>query len=73
LPETGSLETNTGLALNSQINVTGKTIHLDRGSTIQTTGGAVTLRAGKYNFVGGTNPVSRFIDPEDKSIWKPIL
>ncbi|MCB1235824.1 MAG: filamentous hemagglutinin family protein [Verrucomicrobiae bacterium] len=62
LPEYGNTETviGTRLALNSQINATGRAIHLGAGSTVQAPSGDVTLRAGEWRFLGGSLPSSRF-------------
>ncbi len=63
VPETFSDETviGTELALKSQIQVLGKTIHLNRGAAIQANGGDISLRAGRYNFVAGSLPISPFV------------
>ena len=60
LPESGSSETviGTTLALQSQINSIGRTIHLDRGAMLQAPSGTINLNAGVYNFLGS---VSRFV------------
>ena len=63
LPETESTATviGTQLALNSQINANGKTIHMQTNSVIQAKGGDIALRAGRYNYIGGSAPVSPFV------------
>ncbi|MCB1232786.1 MAG: filamentous hemagglutinin N-terminal domain-containing protein, partial [Verrucomicrobiae bacterium] len=62
LPEYGSTETVIGarLALNSQINATGRAIHLGPNATIQAQSGDITLRAGEWQYLGGSLPSSRF-------------
>ncbi|MCB1061345.1 MAG: filamentous hemagglutinin family protein [Verrucomicrobiae bacterium] len=62
LPEYGSTETviGTRLALNSQINATGRAIHLAPNATIQAPSGDVTLRAGEWEYQDGSLPTSRF-------------
>jgi filamentous hemagglutinin len=65
MPEYGSGETTIGtqLALRSQINVTGKAIHLDRDSSIHAPSGQVNLRAGDWRILGlgGNAPTNRFL------------
>lgn len=65
LPELRSTETAIGreLALRSQVNVTGKTIHLARNAAIQAPSGDVRLSAGEWRLqgIGTTNPNSRFV------------
>lgn len=62
LPEYGSTETviGTQLALNSQINARGRAIHLGPNASIQAPSGDITLRAGEWQFQGGSLPTSRF-------------
>jgi filamentous hemagglutinin family protein len=65
LPELGSTETAVGreLALRSQINVTGRAIHLGRDASLQASSGEVRLSAGEWRLlgIGGTNPTARFV------------
>ncbi len=65
LPELRSDETAIGtqLALRSQVNVTGKAIHLGRDASIQAHSGDIRLSAGEWRLlgVGGTSPNARFL------------
>jgi filamentous hemagglutinin family protein len=63
LPEYGSADTTIGteLALRSQINVNGRTIHMGENSTLAAPNALVTLAAGSWNFISGTTPQSSFI------------
>jgi len=63
IPETESSDTviGTRLALDSQINANGKTIHMETNSVLQAKGGDIVLRAGRYNYIGGSAPVSPFV------------
>ncbi|MCB1077304.1 MAG: filamentous hemagglutinin N-terminal domain-containing protein, partial [Verrucomicrobiae bacterium] len=65
LPEYHSAETVNGLelALRSQINVTGRAIHLGREASIHAPSGDVSLRAGEWRIIGlgGSNPTNRFL------------
>ena len=65
LPELRSSETAIGreLALRSQINVSGRVIHLGRDSSLQASSGTIRINAGEWRIIGlgGTNPNARFI------------
>lgn len=65
LPELSSTETAIGreLALRSQINVSGRAIHLGRNASLQAPSGDIRLTAGEWRLlgVGGTNPTARFV------------
>lgn len=65
LPELRSTETAIGreLALRSQVNVTGRAIHLGRNSSIQAHSGDIRISAGEWRLfgVGGTSPNARFV------------
>lgn len=65
LPEITSSETVVGqvLALRSQINVSGRSIHVGREASIQAPSGDITINAGEWRIqgLGGTSPVARFI------------
>ncbi|MBL9155242.1 MAG: filamentous hemagglutinin family protein [Verrucomicrobiales bacterium] len=65
MPEYGSSETSIGtqLALRSQVNITGRAIHLAPESRIHAPSGQVNIRAGEWVLLGlgGTNPNSRFL------------
>lgn len=65
LPEFRSEETAVGreLALRSQINVTGKTVHLARNAALQATSGDIRISAGEWRLqgIGTTNPNARFV------------
>lgn len=60
LPETASSETAIGtvLALRSQVNLTGRTIHFGKNSTLLATNGLVNVAAGEWL---PTNPVPQFV------------
>ena len=60
LPETASSETAIGtvLALRSQVNLTGRTIHFGKNSTLLATNGLVNIAAGEWL---PTNPVPQFV------------
>ncbi|MBU6302267.1 MAG: filamentous hemagglutinin family protein [Verrucomicrobia bacterium] len=62
-PETESAETviGTRLALNSAVNVTGKTVFFQSGSTLQANSGDITVRAGRFNLISGSVPVATFV------------
>lgn len=65
LPEIASDETVIGreLALASQINVVGRTVHVGRNASIQAPSGDIRINAGEWRIqgLGGTSPVARFI------------
>lgn len=65
LPELASTETAIGreLALRSQINVSGRAIHLGRNSTLQASSGSIRLNAGEWRLfgLGGPSPNARFV------------
>lgn len=68
LPEWESTETviGTELALRSQANLVGRAIFFDRESTLQAPSGDVRVTAGEWRLqgLGGTNPISRFIQSD---------
>ena len=63
LPEYGSNDTTIGkvLALRSQVNLTGKTIHLDEKSSIYAPNALANLNAGTWFFEDGSLPRSTFL------------
>ena len=63
MPELGSTETTVGteLALRSQINITGKTVHLGEDSIILAPSAQIGIAAGIWNYIGGANPTSTFV------------
>ncbi len=63
LPELESKETAIGseLALRSQVNMTGRTVHFGEESTLLAPSGQVDVRAGEWNLSEASNPVARFL------------
>lgn len=62
LPELASTETTIGteLALRSQVNIVGNTIHMGVDSQLLAPNARVDFAAGIWNFVGGVSPVATF-------------
>ena len=63
MPELESEDTvaGTALALRSQVNLRGRTIHLDAHSLLAAPSADISLNAGNWSYAGGAQPQSKFV------------